>query len=389
MLQRSHNLLREAAARHDIDLLALNQQAILPDPAAVNEARQALGPLVRDIEIHPIPADSTRWRRGLTAGMAYFSRDPYDVCWLRSQSFTGAVGRRWATGSYDLIHVDTIGLMQYIGPPGRPKTVLNHHNIESQAMARRAERDPSPLIRHYCRRDGAKLRRLEQRDAPLVSMNLVVSELDGTRLREVAPKARTAVVDNGVDVEYFRPSGAVGPVPASLVFAGSMGWHPNLEAAQFLLREIWPGLRQSEGQWRLTIVGGQPPRSFRDEASRLGAEVTGFVEDVRPHIEQAEIYVCPIRIGGGTRVKVLDALAMGRPLVATELAVEGLGLTEDLHYRRAESAAEFVREILRLHAEPALRERLAAAGRAFVVEHFSWHTIGERLEAAYQAAAGH
>jgi glycosyltransferase involved in cell wall biosynthesis len=388
-LQRTHHLLRQTAGRHDIDLLTLNQQANLPTPAAVKEASHALGAFLRDIEIHNIPSDGTRWRRRLLAGLAYISGDPYDVCWLRSHRFAKAVNHRWETGSYDLIHVDTIGLMQYVGRAGRGRTVLNHHNVESQMMARRAERDPSPLIRHYCRRDAAKLRRLEQRDTPLVSMNLVVSELDGTRLREVAPEAKTAVVENGVDVEYFCPSGTLDSLPGSLVFAGTMGWYPNLEAAQFLVREIWRCLPRSEGPWKLSLVGGQPPETLRLEARRLGAEVTGFVDDIRPYLQQAEIYVCPIRIGGGTRLKVLDALAMGRPMVATALAVEGLGLTQGLHYLRAETAPEFVAQILRLRADGALRQRLGSAGRGFVSEHFSWDTIGERLEAAYQAAAGH
>jgi glycosyltransferase involved in cell wall biosynthesis len=386
-LQRSHHLLRQAAGRHEVDLLTLNQGAILPTEAAVAEAREALRPFLRDIEIHPIPSEGTRWRRHLMAGFAYLSADPYGVCWFQSPRFARAVRSRWESGEYDLVHVDTIFLMQFVSHIGGARIVLTHHNVESQLTASRATRDPSLLARLYCRRDAAKIRRLEQFHAPLVRMNLVVSDLDGIRLRDVAPDAKTAVVDNGVDIEYFSPTGKLDPVPGSLVFAGSMGWHPNLEAAQFLLREIWPRLPRSEGPWKLTIVGGQPPESLRLEATRLGAEVTGFVEDVRPHIEQAELYLCPIRIGGGTRLKVLDALAMGRPMIATGLAVEGLGLKNDVHYLCAETGPEFVNQILRLRADSALRRRLASAGRAFVAQHFSWQTIGERLEAAYRAAS--
>jgi glycosyltransferase involved in cell wall biosynthesis len=112
--------------------------------------------------------------------------------------------------------------------------------------------------------------------------------------------------------------------------------------------------------------------------------VTGFVEDVRPYLDAASIYVCPIRDGGGTRLKVLDALAMGKPLVATGLAVEGLSLVEDEHYLRAETPFEYVTQIRRLEHDPILRYRLAHAGRDLVVRRYAWEVIGEKLERAYR-----
>ena len=127
-------------------------------------------------------------------------------------------------------------------------------------------------------------------------------------------------------------------------------------------------------------------RHFARRLAIRGSRVAGFVDDVRPYIEAASIYLCPIRVGGGTRLKILDALAMSRPLVSTDLGVEGLGLLEGTHYLRANTPAQFVAQVRRLEADIALRQKLGEAGRAFVVERYAWHLVAEPLERAYAEA---
>jgi glycosyltransferase involved in cell wall biosynthesis len=165
-----------------------------------------------------------------------------------------------------------------------------------------------------------------------------------------------------------------------------MDWFPNQDAMQFFVAEIWPALLRDNPHRRMTVVGRAAPAAVVAAARDPRLRVLGFVDDIRPHLEAASIYVCPIRLGGGTRLKILDALAMSRPLVSTEFGVEGLGLAEGEHYLSASTPADFVRQIRRLEADPALRRRLGDAGRDFVARRYSWPRVAESLEDAYARA---
>jgi glycosyltransferase involved in cell wall biosynthesis len=271
--------------------------------------------------------------------------------------------------------------------PGTP-LVLNHHDIECHLVSRRAAAERSFARRIYFSREAAKIERLERELCPHAAINITVSELDATRLREIVPGTATLDVDNGVDVDYFAP-GASGQVErGGLVFAGTLSLYSNRDAVRYLLDEIWPALIVQNPERRIAIVGRNPGPEVLRAARDPRITVTGFVEDVRPYIDAASIYICPIRDGGGTRLKVLDALAMGKPLVATGLAVEGLSMVEEEHYLKAETPAEYVKQISRLENDPELRRRLAAAGRDLVVKRYAWTVIGEKLQRAYAGLDG-
>ena len=309
---------------------------------------------------------------------------PFDVNWLRSRPFGEAVAAE-CRKPFDVIHVDTIGLIPYVPREALRKTLLNHHNVESHMLFRRASQQSSRWLRLYISREAAKLARLEAEMCPAVGSNLVVSRLDGERLQELAPNSRIHVVENGVDVQYFTPSREVAGDEHSLVFAGSMGWYPNAHAMTFFLQEVWPRLLAKDSEYRLTIVGHNPTESLREVAGRTPrVTVTGSVADVRPYLEEAGVYVCPILDGGGTRLKVLDALSMKRALVATPLAVEGLGLTPGRHFLAADTPAQFVESILSVRGDPLKRQALGEAGREFVETNYSWSLIAERLSEAYR-----
>jgi len=384
---RTYNLLRQAAKRFEVDLVALNQRVNLPTAEAVAEAADRLRHIVRHVSVFPLPRDGTRPKRLVTAALSYGSSAPYGTHWLSSRPMRSYLRERMATTRYDLVHLDTVDLWQYREPfVGRP-IVLNHHNVESQVAARRADAERNPVVRHLLTRDARKIALLEGRAVAAASSNLVVSALDADRLRAGIPEARIRIVENGVDPEFFRADLAATPVPKSLVFVGGMNWHPNRDAVVWLVEEIWPALVRDDPGRTLTLVGRFPPRAAHLAA---GADdrlhIAGFVPDVRPHLDLAAIYLCPMRIGGGTRLKVLDALAMGRPLVATRIAVEGLDLEEERHYLPAETPVEFVRQVRRLEESPVLAARLAAAGRVLIEQKYAWDRIGERLASAYREA---
>jgi glycosyltransferase involved in cell wall biosynthesis len=287
---------------------------------------------------------------------------------------------------FDLIHLDTLDLMQYVTPfRGRP-VVLNHHNIESQVAARRAAAESGPIARHILHRDAKKIGILERSAASIVSINLVVSELDAERLRAVAPTARTRVVENGVDPEYFLPTPVPPPRAKSVIFVGGMNWHPNRDAATWFVQAIWPALLADDPGRSALLVGRFPPEAVQSAARDARLRAPGYVPDVRPYLQESAVYICPMRIGGGTRLKILDALAMKKPIVATSVSVEGLDLHEEVHFLGAETPEDFVRQVRRLEREPELVRRLTQAGRQLVEERYSWKRIGEHLDLAYRDA---
>ena len=358
-LQRTHHLLRVAAERHEVHLVALSR----PEHAAEwAEARAALGAWCASVAIIAAPGTAGRQgrvaaaARGALAGASYWER------LFDAPAAHRALRALLGAHRFDAAHVDTVFLAPYLADLGDVPVVLVHHNVESDLLANRAVR---------------------------VAENVVVSALDGERLRALAPNAPVTVVPNGVDVDFFRPAPGTAVRPRSLVWAGGMDWFPNADAIDWFADTLWPALSAQRPDRSATIVGRGAPASAVALAARdPRVRVTGFVDDVRPYVHGADVYLCPIRVGGGTRLKILDALAMGRPIVATSIGVEGLGLTPDVHYLDANDPDALVAAVTRLEDDPALGARLAAAGRAYVEAHFAWPSVGEALHAAYARAGG-
>lgn len=386
-LQRSHNLLRAAARANEVELVALHRERLLSRGQPTAQALKALGAFLAGVGLVPHRGDASRWRRALAASRAVLAGASYTQSWMRNTAFTHEVARRIKAFAPDLIHVDGIGLIDAVPPDSISRVVLNHHNVESQLMRRRANHEGGTPLGWYFRREAACLERLERLVVPRVRLNLVVSGLDGERLAEVSPGARYRTVENGVDTEYFRPMAGAAARPGGIGFAGGMDWYPNRHAVDWLCSEIWPALTADDPDWSLTVIGRAPTGGLMAlAASDSRVRATGFIDDVRPALSAAPIYVCPMTDGGGTRLKILDALSMERALVSTRLGVEGLGLEEGHHFLPAETAAEFVRQCRRLREDPHLASRLGSAGRLHVLRHFGWEVVGRHLDAAYQGA---
>lgn len=385
-LQRSHHLLRQAALRHEVHLVSLNQRKNLPTAEAVEEAAGFLRGICKRVEVFPIPSDAAKWRWAAMTAASYFRRSPYDANWLMNREMAMFMDTLSEKESFDLLHVDTLGLYQYVAPFSKTPIVLNHHNVESHMMRRRFEGEKNLFAKTYFHRESSKIQRYERDVCRECALNLVVSDLDGARLKASAGDVRISVIPNGVDVGHFRPRKSLESKREGLIFAGALDWYPNREAVRFFLEEIWPKLLEEKRGMPITFLGKNPPRELVEAAKHSTIHAPGFVDDVRPYLDDAAIYICPIRDGGGTRLKILDALAMAMPLVATGLAVEGLDLVEGVHYLRAETATGFVSQIDRLENDPALRQTIAEAGQQYVRERFSWDVIGEKLAHAYQEA---
>jgi glycosyltransferase involved in cell wall biosynthesis len=206
----------------------------------------------------------------------------------------------------------------------------------------------------------------------------VTSEREARIVRSVAPGAPVEVVPNGVDLDVFRPS-PTPPEPCSVVFNGILDYRPNLDAATHLVDEIWPRVQRHSPGARLTIVGRGHPGDLR-RLRRPGVAVTGEVPDVRPYLEQAAVVAVPVRMGGGTRLKVLEGLAVAKPMVSTTLGCEGVRVRDAEHLLVADGADAFAAAIGRLFAHPGLGDALGSAGRGLVEREYSWDLAADRLD---------
>jgi glycosyltransferase involved in cell wall biosynthesis len=384
-LERSYHLLQAAARTRAVHLLAFDQPRLRQSATTVDDAVNELRAVCASVRVLPIPFERNAATRALAQLMSVPVSVPYDQLWLRSAAMHEAARELAARAAIGLVHVDTLALVPYARHFPTARIVLNHHNVESSLVARRAEREHAPWRRLALRREARKLREVERASCGAAAANLVVSDLDRSRLEAVSPSCRAFVVANGVDTTYFAPGDDPGPA-GGVAFVGTLAWHANRDAARLLVTEIWPALKLDGQPRRLTLIGRDPRRADWGEAGR-DVTTTGYVEDIRPYLHRACSVVCPINEGGGTRLKVLVALAMGKPLVATATAVEGLNLLEERHYLRAETVDAFVAQIRRLEQQPDLRHRLAEAGRDLVRSEYDWTIVAMQLEQAYAAAS--
>jgi glycosyltransferase involved in cell wall biosynthesis len=389
VLQRNYNLLREASRFAEVYLLAILKRDILPGTYDLEEALRELRKLCRHIEVVDLPIESSRAILYWVALASLLTRDPLSVNWAKSSRMTQRLRTLLAKTQFDLVHLDTISLAAYRHELGLIPTMLNHHNIESHLLKRRTMFERNPFKRVYYALEGRKLERFEQSACAEVHMNFTVSGLDKERLRRIIPSAQVEVISNGVDVEYFKP-GPEPAVPGNLLMASGMNWFPNRDAVLYMCDDIWPLLSRRIPDLSWTVVGASPPQQLLDLAAQdKRISVTGFVDDVRPYLSQAEIYLCPMRDGGGTRVKILDALAMGKAIIATTMACEGIDVTPDRNVLIANTPEEFVEQVQRLHCNDTLRESLGREARSLAVDYYSWPVIGRTLSSVYRRLTNH
>ncbi len=382
-LQRSFHLLRGAAEFGDVDIVSFRQAALHPDAHAVSAATEALSEYATVRAVFDLPTDRNVLLKGWLLFSSTLTRTPFTVRWNTQRelgSFLEANG-----ADYDLVHFDTIGMFQYRRFFPNATWVLNHHNIESDMMARRARRSGLTL-RPYLKWEAHRLLAWERHFGSEADAHLVVSELDRDRLLAIIPTARVAVVENPTDCEYFTPS-EFSRTEGSVTFVGRIDAYANAEAVRWIRDEIWPLIRRGGERCTLSIVGRSPPRDIQQWGhGDPDIEVTGFVDDVRPWMNRAQVYLCPIRDGGGTRLKVLDAMAMQLALVCHPMACEGIDVRHEEHLLLAETAEDSARACLRLLHDPDLRERLGRRARELVEERYSLPIVWSNQARAYAQA---
>ncbi len=374
-----YQIIRQLTARHTLHLVTFT-----PSDRAT-AALDALQPFCR-ITTVLAPRRTGVQRLGTTL----LSARP-DMLWRGyAPAFAEALQAVLRAEQYDVVQAESIEMTQYAPrkaeptTPGGPLWVYDAWNVEFM-IQQRAFLTDLRRPRHWLRAGYSllqwfKLRRYEQRLHHFFDGAFAVSQGDQRLLQEFDPKLPTAVVPNGVDTGYFCPQRITVPVP-TILFTGTLDYRPNVDAIQWFVATVWPRLVSQIPAARLHIVGRNPGREVLALGTQAGIEVFADVVDVRPFFSAASVYVVPMRIGGGVRLKVLEAFAQGVPVVATSLGVEGIaGLQPNVQALVADDPAAFANAIVQLFESKSKVKALTRAARALVVQRYDWSAIIPRME---------
>lgn len=382
---RTFHVLRALAGDFDIRLVAFFRRNHHPDAAARAQAVRALREIVADVaEPAPIGAEHSAGRKVWDHLRSVVTARAYTHYLYESRAFAERLQAAWADGAPDLVHLDSLDLHRYLPELPRAPVACTHHNVESHLLRLLARRLRPAALRPYVHLEARRLAALERAWSPRFAANVMTSDRDAERLRAIAPAARTVVVPNGVDTDYFRPASAPA-VDGRVVFVGPTYSFPNRDAVEFLLAEIWPRVRALVPRASLRLIGRGAPSDLARYERAPGVGAPGWVADVRPEFAAAACAVVPIRIGGGTRLKILDAWAMGKAVVSTSVGCEGLAVEDGGNILVRDDPHEFAAAVAAVLRDGALRRRLEAGGRHTAVEDYAWPAIGRRIRSAYRA----
>ena len=376
---RTHALLEALAG-----VFAVNYAGFLQPDLAEEEARMQLN-ACQSVELVPEPATKLFGKLAL-AGKNLFDARPATLAKYDHAQLREYVTQWMAMNPRGIVHADHLHMAGYLNCGMARLKIIDEHNVESQIVERMAERYHRGWMKPWLRAQARRMHACEVERVVSANLTLAVSEGDAQMLRGMACGAKVLVVPNGVDLDYFQPPAAErARIPKRLVFTGSMNWLPNEDAMIWFAEAVWPLLARDYaggGEWSLDIVGHAPSAAVRALASKT-VHVSGSVPDVRDYVHDAQIFIVPLRIGGGSRLKILEAFAMQIPVISTAVGCEGLGAEHERHLLIADTPQAFAAATARLAQDAALRERLTRAAAQHVRDHFSWKAIGARLAARY------
>jgi glycosyltransferase involved in cell wall biosynthesis len=368
---RTFNLLKRLCSRHEITLVA-------PSKPGVDLDDVFGGRLVRAIAV---TSPGRTMRRALGS---LLSPLPYIVRAHENPAMRAAVHDALATDHFDLLHCDSISVVPAIPDAAVAKT-FNAHNIEAMIWERYVREERRPWMIPVLRSQLAKVAAYEADLPRQFDCCIAVSEEDRAEMRRRYGAENVSVVANGVDLDFY--SALPDQCAPGVAFVGSLDWRPNQDAVRWLLESIWPlVLAQAPGA-RLCVVGRRPPHWVASLCGRANASLCADVPDVRPYLADASVLVVPLRIGGGSRLKILEAMAAGRSIVSTTIGAEGLDVRAGEHLMIADEPASFAREVVSLLGDPARRQSLAGAGRALVESQYGWDRISLDMEEAWRLTA--
>ena len=359
---RTFNILEQLRGDFGVTLLAFSRRGHQTGERARRESERALAARLDHVDpAVPIPSEQSRIRRPWDHVRSLLTRRAYTYYEYDSPVFRWRLRRLVAQTAFDLVHLDSPDLHGWLPELPPVPVTCTHHSVESQLLLRQAQWIDLPPLRRYLTWQARRLEEVERWLGPSVNLNVMMSRGEAAALRMLAPGSRTAVVPNGVDTAFFTPAG-VPPVEGRVAFVGSAHTFPNRDAMNYLLGAIWPQIQRADTGFSLDLIGAGTEAVRARYRAVAGVRALGHVPDVRPHLAEAACCVVPLRAGGGTRLKILDAWAMGKAVVSTSIGCEGLDAVDGENILvRDEPDALAAAVAADVDAVPALVSEMAAA----------------------------
>ena len=382
---RTLNLLKRLAGRHRLTYIC-HRNADADEASAAEKHFAELGIHTVVVDRPVPPKAGPRFYARLAGNL--FSPLPYSVATHSSIALAQAARVFAMRHKVHLWHCEWTPYAETIKTlPSVPWLVMAH-NVESLIWQRYAETETNPVKRWYIRKQWKKFEAFERWAYTAATRAVAVSPTDAQLMRERFGAQRVEVVDNGVDTSYFRPTDEPRD-PHTILFLGSLDWRPNQDGVRQLLDSIFPQVRAQDPAAKLLVVGRNPPDWLVDRVKSCpGVELHGSVPDVRPFMARAGVLAVPLRIGGGSRLKILEALASGLPVVSTRIGAEGLDLLAGRHLDVVEDCDGMAAGLLAAIHDPQRMRTMTEEGRRTVLTHYDWGALANRLEAVWLDAVG-
>lgn len=370
---RSSHILKTLASRHDVTLLSF-----IGGNADMEYAKN-----LKASNIEVIPVSNPMIDKGISPvslAKGLFSRKPLSIEKYNTNSFRNKY-EELLLQKFDVIHCEHFHMAHYISPTHPGKKTFDAHNVESEIVQRWYEQETNPLKKVALKWHVGRMVTYEHKILEKFDLVMAVSDRDRDALTTLGGFNNVRTIENGVDISFFSCANNSNSIRTkNIVFVGSMDWRPNDDGIRHFLSSVFPLIVEKEKDVRLFVVGRKPSK----ELLRLAGDdarvvVTGGVDDVRPYIEDSSVYVVPLRVGGGTRLKVLEAFSMGKAVVSTSLGCEGIDCKNGDDIVIADEPQEFADAVLKLFNNHALNTKLGENARNLVASKYSWDVIGNKL----------
>lgn len=367
---RSFNLICQLAKANSITYLAYGYQS--------SDACQALmEKSITPIAVKPPDREKQGLKFYIRLLLNLGSRYPYIVASHYTAHFQKKLHEQIRLDNFNLIICEWTPYALFLKNLPFPKKIIVAHNIESSIWKLYEKNERNPAKKAYISIQRAKVERFEKECFHWVDGAIAVTHKDASTIADLNVGYTVEVIDNGVDTSYFKPQ--ISKVePDHLVFTGSMDWRPNQDAVHYFVKEIFPILKQARPNLKVTFVGREPPKHIWNLNRIEGISVTGTVDDVRPYIAKAAIYIAPLRIGGGSRLKILEAMAMKKPVISTTIGADGLLVEDGKNIILADDNSKFAEQIIWLMENQNMMQKLAENGYSLVNEKYRWQKLSEK-----------